>query len=438
MNILIISTQNPLKTSGIVGLNLYHGFKKEGHNIKLLIREYADYQSPDIISMESALDGKIKFWTDKFKFWNNKLVSKFNRASFFNNRVITNPNYYVQDYDQTKEIYSTKKIINKIPFKPDAIIYLFQHNFLTAKNLFELNQITGSKIFWYLMDTAPLTGGCHYSWDCEGYKKACGNCPAFNSTVPKDQSYINLSYKLKYISKTGISIITPTEWQHKKSVESILFKSKPTTKILLSIDENVYNFISKATGRVKLGIPANKKVIFFGATSINHRRKGMRYLLEALDVIKQQGILNNEDILLLIAGDLDTNKFQLPFESRQLGILDNNEKLAAVYNAATVFVCPSIEDSGPMMVNQAIMTGTPVVSFNIGVSQDIVISGQTGYCARLMDKEDLANGIANVLLLNDVDYEIMCSNCRKIAMNNYSLKISTDKLIGFMQHESSN
>ncbi len=31
----------------------------------------------------------------------------------------------------------------------------------------------------YMMDMAPMTGGCHYAWDCEKYKMKCGGCPAY-------------------------------------------------------------------------------------------------------------------------------------------------------------------------------------------------------------------------------------------------------------------
>jgi glycosyltransferase involved in cell wall biosynthesis len=146
--------------------------------------------------------------------------------------------------------------------------------------------------------------------------------------------------------------------------------------------------------------------------------------------------LVHEDILLLIAGELDTTQISFPFEYRELGMLKNNEDLVAIYHAATLFVCPSIEDSGPMMVNQSIMAGTPVVSFEMGVSQDLVITGETGYRAKLMDSEDLAKGIASVLSLKNTDYEIMCTNCRKIALDNYSLKVSTDKLLKFIQQDT--
>lgn len=54
------------------------------------------------------------------------------------------------------------------------------------------------------------------------------------------------------------------------------------------------------------------------------------------------------------------------------GFLSENE-LFEVYCAADVFMSTTIADSGPMMVNYSIACGTPVVSFPIGVAQDLVM-----------------------------------------------------------------
>ena len=57
-----------------------------------------------------------------------------------------------------------------------------------------------------------------------------------------------------------------------------------------------------------------------------------------------------------------------------------------------VFLSPSIQDAGPMMLNQALMCGTPAVAFNIGVAYDI-INDKTGYLAKYRDSEDFCKGI---------------------------------------------
>ncbi len=431
MNVLILSTQNPYYTSGIVAYNLYKGLKGAGHNTKVLTKLYGVYEENDFVSMETSFDVFCNKMQVKFK-------RVLNRLPFLSikSKVKTDHEYHVQDFDQTVEYHSTRSILKKAKMKPDVIFYLFQQNYLTAKNLYELNTITGAPIYWYMMDTAPLTGLCHYSWNCDGYTKGCGSCPAIYSTNPNDQSAKNFQYKLKYLSKTNINIITPTEWQNKKAVESLLFKNNPIHKIILSIDPIVYDFVSKSEGKKKLGIELNRKVIFFGSTSVNDKRKGMRYLFEALEILKKDYPINQENILLMIAGNFDESKISLPFKIKNLGLLKNSEELAAAFHAADVFVCPSIEDSGPMMINQSIMTGTPVVSFKMGVSEDIVVTGKTGYRAKLMDSPDLAKGISYVLDLNKDAYGTLCLNSRELAINNFSFNAATEQILRLIEKDS--
>lgn len=429
MNILIISTPNPYKTSGIVAFNLYRGLKGKGHNTKVLTKLYDEYNDEDIVSMETPFD----ILKQRIE---NKYITIRNRFKLFAiKKIKTNSEYHIQDFDQTKEYYSTKSILKKVKFKPDIIFYLFQQNFLTAKNLYELNTITGAQIFWYLMDTAPLTGICHYSWSCDAYTNGCGNCPALYSTSKNDQSAINFRYKQQYLSKTNISIITPTEWQTKKAEKSLLFKDKPLHKVLLSIDPVTYNFIPKAAGKKNLGIPVDKKVIFFGSTSVSDKRKGMNYLVEAFQILKGNFYKTDNNILLLIAGNFDP-LISLPFECKNLGLLQTSEQLASAYQAADVFVCPSIEDSGPMMINQSIMTGTPVVSFDMGVAEDLVITGTTGYRAKLMDSHDLAKGINAVISSSEQEHQVLCENSRSLALSNFTFDIATEKIIELFQSGS--
>jgi glycosyltransferase involved in cell wall biosynthesis len=68
------------------------------------------------------------------------------------------------------------------------------------------------------------------------------------------------------------------------------------------------------------------------------------------------------------------------------------------------------------MVNQSIMSGTPVVSFEMGVSLDLVITGETGHIAKIKDSNDMAQGLFNILKLNSDDYNKLSIRCRKLAL----------------------
>lgn len=418
MKILILSAPDPYKVAGTVAYNLYKGLKGKGHEVKLLVNTYGKYNDSDIACMQSFTDVLVKKARNRVLKFINKYIKVIPRKD---------KDYSIQDLDETVEHYKTKDIIKKAACKPDVILFLFPQNFLNAKNLYELNKLTGAPIYWYLMDSAALTGGCHYSWDCRRFTTGCGKCPGLYSNDENDQTAKNFRFKKHYINQTSISIVSATEWQYQLGLSSLLFKEKAMEKILLSVDPNVFSFVPKKNAKLKYDIPENKKVIFFGSAFLNERRKGMRYLFEALKIIRQQNTVNPDDILLLIAGnDFEQVKADIPFQYRYLGLLANNEELADAFQAADIYICPSIEDSGPMMINQAIMCGIPTVAYNMGVAMDLVLNGKTGYRAKLMDIEDLAFGITTLLNLDEQTYAQYARNCRQLALDSFTPEVQIE------------
>ncbi|MBA7672828.1 D-inositol-3-phosphate glycosyltransferase [subsurface metagenome] len=411
MKILILSNSHPYRTAGIVAKDLMDRLKEiDGNEVKLVVRVWDNYQDKNIISMDG-------FFKHNQKRIFRKGINGLKRLGFFRKEIIkTNRDYSVQDYDQTRTYYPTWRILKKAGFTPDVILVLFMQNFLSYKNLYELNHFSKAPIFLYMMDMAPMTGGCHYAWDCKGYLKKCGYCPAMFSNVMMDQSYINWQYKNQFIEKTDIRAIAGTEWTYRQLQKSSLFENKNKHKILLSINENIFHPADKASIRKKLSLPLNKKIIFTGAVSFAGKRKGFDQLVKALKILKKD-LYTKKNIHLAIAGNsnIEFEKL-LPFPYTMLGYLSHTD-LPKAFQAADVFVSPSIEDAGPMMVNQSIMCGTPVVAFEIGVALDLVHNGKTGYRAKLNDYEDLANGINYILNLDDKQYNTMSKKCRDLAIN---------------------
>lgn len=427
MNILVLNTHNPLKASGIVALDLFNQLKDKGHAVKLLVNDYDKDYPEGIISLESSIALKWKLFLEKIE-WR---VNKLREFLKLNDKNRTDPNYPFFKLNERKQIYSTARILKAARIKPDMIIILFAKGFINAKNIYELNKFTGAEIFWLMFDMAPFTGGCHYAWECKGYQLNCGKCPGLYSSDPFDISYKNLAYKKKFFDKVNIHALAGSEWQYQQARMSTLFKNMPVHKLLLPIDSSIFRPVDKAKLRADMKINPERKVIFFGAVGLSEIRKGMHLLIESLyklkDLISQSDSDLQDKILLLIAGrGFDSLERTLPFEAHYLGYLDNKSGIASAYQAADVFLCPSIEDSGPMMINQAIMSGTPVVSFEMGVSLDLVINGKTGYRAKLKDSSDMAQGIFNILNLSATDHKNLSDQCRNVGLKYCSPEIRID------------
>lgn len=399
MNILHLST-NDIGGAGKAAYRLHRNLLALGLNSKMMVMT-RNAKSSDVIP-----------------FGGHRSIFKFKSdiAKYFL-KMQTDPKYYFQNHSQSP-IKRVSDVYSNVPFKADIIVAHWISNFVTVENLYQLSLYAGMPVIWYLMDMAPLTGGCHYAWDCTRYMNQCGKCPALYSEEKYDLSYKNWKKKHDVIQKMNITIVSGTSWLTNQAKKATVFNGKRIEQIMLGVDAEIFRPMPRDVARKKLGLPLEQKIIFFGAQSLKLKCKGMFYLIEALKSLENQFGIDKNKILIVTAGNISGMRSFLVklFRHKHLGFLTDDRMLAVAYGAADVFVCPSIEDSGPMMINESIMCGTPVVSFEMGVAPDLVHAGKTGYRAKLKDSEDLAKGIKYVLDLSPDAARYMSKQCSNLGL----------------------
>jgi len=356
----------------------------------------------------------------------------FSRAYRLASRVLlkirSNPDYYFVDQAKSA-LHNSIDCLEEMDFHPDIIVAHWISHFVSLEDLYQMHTRGNIPVIWYMMDMAPMTGGCHYAWDCVGYMSQCGNCPALYSGSARDRSSKSWRKKYDCIQQMNITFVPASGWQVIQAGKAPLFNGKRKEKIMVGIDADVFKPGSRTDARKMFDLPVDKKILFVGSQSMKVRRKGIKYFLEAVRIL-EKGENNKDNIIIVSAGDITVQKSlqRTAFRHVHLGFLNGGE-LVRAYQAADVFVCPSVEDSGPMMINESIMCGTPVVAFEMGVSVDLVHTGVTGYRATLMDSGDLARGILQILNLDLTDAQKMSSNCRDFGMRLSSDEVQVD---GFM------
>ena len=391
--------------AGVFAVNFNKLLQECGMASYLLVKEAKDEHSQAVVYPNSRYDNP----TDKVK-------RSLNKQWFTDDKFVYD--YYFYNKHERCTTVSAKKLLQLIPAKPDIIITYWVTDFINARTLHELYELTGASIYCFLVDNAPLTGGCHYPWACQGFKQDCVGCPAVLSDKDKPIASQNLAFKKKYLPDS-VKAVAFSNSDYERACQSALFRDRHVLKLIGFVDETTFRRGDPISARAYFSLLTDKKVIFFGASSLKERRKGMALLLQALSV------LQTETVCLMIAGECT-----LPLAGmsvKQVGYLTEDELITA-YQAADVFICPSLEDSGPMMVNQALMCGTPVVAFDTGVAQDLVITGKTGYKARLDDVADLAQGIKSILSLSVEHYAQMAADCREFAEKSFSKAVVMDQL----------
>lgn len=258
----------------------------------------------------------------------------------------------------------------------------------------ELLLCTGKPIIMFMHDMWNITGGCHYSFDCDKFKTMCSNCQLVPPNKLYDLAQAGFLKKKKLFAKyNNIHFVTPSKWLYQLATESGVTAGKPIHYIPNILATDIFKPISKSTAREHLSIDQNDKVIAFGASSISSPYKGWSYLLEALQLLYKQHGGTGITVLIFGNGNEEQTAMDIPFKVKFLGKLRDDFSTALLYNASDIFLAPSLADNLPTTIMESLACGTPVVGFNTGGIPDMVQHLKNGYLAEYKSSVDLANGI---------------------------------------------
>ena len=318
------------------------------------------------------------------------------------------------------------------PFYREAEIVNFHVIHSGFFNYLAIPGLTKSKpAVFTLHDMWGFTGHCAYSYDCERWKIGYGACPYPDSYPAIRSDHTHWEWKLKnwMAHHSNLTIVTLSRWLTEKVSQS-MFKRLPVYHIPNGIDTTVYQPLERKKCRVALELPMNKWVLMFGAASLADARKGGDLLLKALETLPTSV---KTDTILLTFGDQGKGLAQeIGMPSLNLGYVTSDDQKAVAYSAADLFIFPTRADNLPLVLQESMACGTPMVSFNVGGVPDLVRPGITGYLARANDTDDLSQGI--VRLLEDQPLrERMAHQCRSIAVEEYALERQASQYLQLYQ-----
>ena len=252
----------------------------------------------------------------------------------------------------------------------------------------------GKPVIFFMHDMWNITGGCHHSFTCEKYKSHCFNCPILPGQKTKDLSFKGFEKKLNLYSKySNFYFISPSKWLYECAKQSALTKNKPLFHIPNILEKNFFKPFDKAIAKNLLNLNPNEPVIAFGATSIDSPYKGWNYLLKALKILASETKFKNMSVIVFGGGYKKEIADEIPFQTTFTGYLRDEYSPVMIYNAADVFIAPSLADNLPTTVLESLNCGTSVVGFEVGGIPDMISHKGNGYLAKYKDANDIAEGI---------------------------------------------
>jgi glycosyltransferase involved in cell wall biosynthesis len=305
-------------------------------------------------------------------------------------------------------------------FDPTAIVAHYLSGFCSFDEVAAVSEATGAPVIWNLLDMGALTGGCHYAWQCGGYAADCGECPALRNSGPSDTSRRIHTAKREALTRFSSGVVCASSTLAAQAERSSLFRNHPRRIIPIAPPE--IDLPTRLAARQALGLDEADTVLFFGAQKLDDPRKGGAELRDALALVAQTRDAGDLPVILSAGGsDLGWSPGDHGYRHMSHGKV-SPAALWTFYRAADVFVCPSVEDSGPMMINEAIKAGTPVISFAVGVAPDLVLDGQTGIVAPETTASALAEAVTGYLLLPAAARLTLREHCSQLASERLSME----------------
>jgi glycosyltransferase involved in cell wall biosynthesis len=397
MNILHLNQSDLAGGAAIAGYRLHQGLLSQGVDSHLLV-------------------GKVKTSSDRVAAVPRKLRLE-NQLSRITRQLGLNYLNHLSSFDipqhhsyQQAELFNFHNLHNGY------------FNYLAIPSLTE----TKPAIFT-LHDMWSFTGDCAYSYDCTRWKTGCGKCPYPHTYPAIKRDNTRLEWKLKdwAYSRSNLTIVTLSRWLAKQAQQSLLNRF-PIHHIPYGIDTEAYQPLDCQDCRSLLGIPLGKNVLMFGAASLQDPRKGGDLLLDALSNLPNS--LKTETVLLTIGSGGEAIAETVGIPTLNLDYVASDRLKSLAYSAADLFLFPTRADNLPLVLQESMACGTPMVSFQIGGIPDLVRPGITGYLAAPEDAQDFSQGI--VQLLEDKRLkEPMGENCRAIALEEYPLELQAKRYI---------
>jgi len=411
MKVILLNTSERTGGAAVAANRLMKALINNGIKAKTLVLN-KQTDDKNVISIQSSFL-KRKFALLNF-FWERWIIfihNRFSRKNLF--RV---------------SIANTGFDLSKHPLVKEAdIIHLHWVNqgFLSLSGLEKLLKM-GKPVFWTMHDMWACTGICHHARECNNYQTHCHDCFYFNNPGRRDLSFQCFNEKKIIYQSRKIIFITCSQWLKTNAEKSALLSGQKIFSIPNPIDTSLFKPMNKGFCRKKLNLPNDKKLILFGTVKISDERKGIHYLIKAVEFLSQQPEASN--IELVIFGKTNSNLLDIfTLKVNYLNYLSNEEDIIALYNAVDVYVTPSLEENLPNTIMESMSCGTPCVGFNIGGIPEMIDHQQNGYVAEYMNAQDMANGIHWVL--NKTDYSELSNNARKKAENGYSEEIVVKQYI---------
>ena len=401
MRVLIVNTSEKTGGAAVAANRLMEALKNNGVKAKMLV---GDKQTDQITVVPLP-----RKWQLKWHFLRERL-SIFQKLHFHREHLFE------------VDIANAGSDITSLPeFREADVIHInwINQGMLSLGGIRKILR-SGKPVVWTMHDLWPATGICHYARTCSAFRTICHNC----QLLPLHGSANDLSHKVwerkkRLYHASNIHFVACSRWLEEQAKQSALLTGQRVSAIPNTIDTHVFCPADKKEARLRAGLPADRRIILFVSQKVTDERKGMAYFIDALNRLAgEHPEMKDNTAVAVLGANAEQVCGQIDMETFPLGYVADDRQIASIYNAADVYVLPSLEDNLPNTIMEAMACGVPCVAFRAGGIPEMIEHRRTGYLANFKDAADLAEGMR--WTLQDADRDAMREEAVRKVAHNYS------------------
>ena len=394
MRVLIVNTSDRSGGAAVAANRLMMALNNHGVKVKMLVRD----KISDSLTIVALPKSPLLHW--------NFLWERF---------VIYCRLHFSRKHLFEIDLANTGSDITRLPeFQEADVIHLHWIN----QGMLSLGTIrkilrSGKPVVWTMHDIWPATGLCHVTLGCRYFTSVCHQCRLLpGGGSDNDLSTSVWRKKERMLDGESIFFVACSRWLAGEAKASGLLKGQKITSIPNPIDTHIYKPGDRMEARRRLGLKEDLQYILFASQRATNENKGMDYLIEAC---RQLHDLPQVTVLIL-GGHAEEVAPQLSLDAVPLGYVNDERRIVEIYQAADVFVLPSLSENLPNTIMEAMACGLPCVGFRVGGIPEEIDHKRNGYVAEYRNACDLANGIRWVLTSAKSD-ELSRDCVRKVTQN---------------------
>jgi len=278
-----------------------------------------------------------------------------------------------------------------------------------------------------LHDMWPMTGHCCNSLDCERWATGCGECPYLDThpAVQRDNTAQEWRFKESVYERARPTFVAVSRWLAQKADRGLMAPHR-MEYIANGMDLDSYQPIDKQVCREAMGIGDVRYAIIFVALSLHDENKGGPVVAKTLASLPDE--IKRDTCLILFGDNGKELSDALGMRTLDLGYVRNDRHKAIAYSAADLCFFPTRFDNLPLVLQESLSCGTPMLSSRVGGVPEVVREGVTGHLAQAGDSDEFLR-LLQKMLLDEEGRRRMGAECRSLAERDYGLDQSLDRHI---------